>query len=114
MIVTLLLALTVIVLAVIGLIRAKTASPVLRIAVSVASLLLLYNFLTFCIDYPFTCTVHFRYITVLLVFAGIGMGLWWQNAKNPIPVRIVKAVTAVLTAVFCLFSAYLCLVCYAV
>ena len=114
MIVTLLLALTVIVLAVIGLIRAQTASHVLRSAVSVASLLLLYNFLTFCIDYPFTCTVHFRYITVLLVFAGIGMGLWWQNAKKPIPVRIVKAVTAVLTAVFCLFSAYLCLVCYAV
>ncbi len=114
MIVTILLALAVTALTVIGLIRAKRTAPVLRIAVAAASLLLLLNFLKFCVDYPFTCTIHFRYITALLVFAGIGTGLWWQNSSKHVAVRVVKIATASLTAVFCLLSAYLCLACYPV
>ena len=114
MIITVLLAVTVTVLAVIGLVRARDTAPVLRIAVSFASLLLLFNFLKFCIDYPFTCTVHFRYITPLLVLAGVGMGLWWKKGSRHVAVRAVKTAVASVTALFCLISAYLCLACYPV
>ena len=110
MVVTLALALVTVAVTVVGLIRRRDVDSRLRWFVAVAALLLLGNYVIFCKDYPWTCTIHFRYILPVLLYGGIGIGLWWQGSSRTPLRRTVQIVLATLTVVFCGLSAYLCAV----
>lgn len=110
MVVTLVLALATIAVTVVGLIRRRDVDSRLRWFVAVAAVLLLGNYVVFCKDYPWTCTIHFRYVLPVLLYGGIGTGLWWQrSARTPLHRAAQIALTA-LTVLFCGLSAYLCAV----
>ena len=95
------------VVTVIGLIRAKHVSPLLRVFVGLACGLLLLNFVKFCNDYPMTCTIHFRYITPVLLYGGLGLGLFWSSSKKQLSAKIVVGLAAVLILSTSVLSAML-------
>ncbi len=79
---------------VVALFKAKQVSPLLRGFVGLALVLIVVNFVKFCIDYPFTCTIHFRYIAPVLLYGCIGLGMYWAWCKKGILDRILMGVTA--------------------
>ncbi|MBE6558140.1 MAG: glycosyltransferase family 39 protein [Ruminococcaceae bacterium] len=87
-----------------GLIRAKQQSPLLRTFIAFAAILIMGNFVKFCMDYPMTCTIHFRYIAPVLLYGSIGLGFWWESTKKKIPARIILAVVALAVLTTCVIS----------
>lgn len=81
-------------LTVVALFKAKQVNPLFRGFVAVAGVLLAGNFVKFCMDYPFTCTIHFRYIVPLLLYGCIGMGMYWSWCKKNWFNRILLGVVA--------------------
>jgi len=106
MVCALLLAVMTVVLTVIGLFKANHADPMLRIFIGSAILIAVINFVTFCISYPFTCTIHFRYLATAVPLFSAAVGLWWKEAKGTVAIGA-KNLYSVLTALFCLLSAVL-------
>lgn len=43
---------------------------------------LLISYIKFCFQYPFICTMNFRYIVVTILFPAIGTGIWLEKSKN--------------------------------
>lgn len=107
MVITIVLTLLLTVLTLMGFIRAKDCSPWLRVFMGSACVLLLLNFVKFCIDYPMTCTIHFRYITPVLLYGALGLGLWWSSSKKKLPARIVLSLVAVAILTTCVISSLL-------
>lgn len=107
MVVTICLFLLLTVLTVWGLIRAKHQSPLLRGFIALACVLLVGNFVKFCMDYPMTCTIHFRYIAPVLLYGGLGLGFWWESTKKKLPARIILAVVAIAVLTTCVISTVL-------
>ncbi len=107
MVVTLLLFLLLAVLTVWGLIRANKQSPLLRGFIAAALLLVMGNYVKFCVDYPMTCTIHFRYIASILLYGALGLGFWWESTKKKIPARILLAIVAVAVLTTCVISTVL-------
>lgn len=106
MVCALLLAVMTVVLTVIGLLKANHTDPMLRVFIGSAILIVVVNFISFCISYPFTCTIHFRYLATAIPLFSAAVGLWWREAKGTVATGA-KALYMVLTAVFCLLSATL-------
>jgi len=90
-----------------GLIRGKKHPPLLRGFIGLACLLLVGNFVKFCIDYPMTCTIHFRYIAPLLLYGSMGLGFWWESTKKKLPSRILLTVVALAVVSTCVISTIL-------
>ena len=68
---------------------------------------IIFNYFKMCYDYPFTCTMNFRYITPTVIITSIFCGLFMNIRKNNEHPCVVKAVSAVLTllvGVFCVLS----------
>lgn len=104
MVVTIFLFLLLAALTVWGLIRAKHQSPLLRGFISLAGLLLVGNFVKFCVDYPMTCTIHFRYIAPVLLYGGLGLGFWWESTKKKLPARIILCIALLAILTTCVIS----------
>ena len=111
MIVTLALFFLLSALTVWGLIRAKKQSPLLRGFILFACLLLIGNFVKFCVDYPMTCTIHFRYIAPLMLYGSIGLGFWWESTKKKLPARILLCVVVLAVLITCVISTKLYIEC---
>ena len=107
MVLTIGLTLLLFVLSVWGFIRAKQQSPLLRGFLVFGCVLLLGNFVKFCYDYPMTCTIHFRYIVPVLLYAALGLGFWWQSTQKKLPAKIILSLTSVVILVFSVLSSYL-------
>ncbi|MGN0482908.1 MAG: ArnT family glycosyltransferase [Lachnospiraceae bacterium] len=45
-------------------------------------LTILGNFYTFCINFPYTCTMNFRYIVPCMLIAAYGTGVWIQKRET--------------------------------
>lgn len=43
---------------------------------------LLISYIKFCFQYPFICTMNFRYIVVTILFPAIGTGIWLERSKQ--------------------------------
>lgn len=95
MVVSLVLFVLLAVLTINALLRAKHISVWLRVFVGLAAILLFFNFVKFCIDYPFTCTIHFRYIAPVLLYGCMGLGMYWTWCKKNLFDRIVMGFVAV-------------------
>ncbi len=104
MIVTLGLFFLMVGLTVWGLIRAKKQSPLLRGFIALACVLLIGNFVKFCMDYPMTCTIHFRYIAPLMLYGGLGLGFWWESTKKKLPACILLFVVCAAVLATCVIS----------
>ena len=111
MVVTLVLFLLLSALTVVGLLKAKHVSPLLRGFMGIACALLLLNFVKFCNDYPMTCTIHFRYITPLLLYGGLGLGLFWSSSKKGTLPKILMGIATLCIVITAVFSTVLYIGC---
>ncbi len=57
------------------------------------------SYLKFAYDYPQQCSMHFRYITIEMLFTITALGMWKENNKKSI-----NRLLTVLTVVFCVLS----------
>ncbi len=94
MVISVVLFILLTVVTVVALFKAKHVSPLLRSFVGIACVLIVFNFVKFCIDYPFTCTIHFRYIAPVLLYGCIGLGMYWTWCKKGLFDRILMGVIA--------------------
>lgn len=70
-------------------------------------ILMIANFYKMCYDYPFTCTMNFRYITPTVIVTSLFCGLFMAQKKNGETSKPVKAVSYAITGaagLFCLLS----------
>lgn len=111
MVITVVLAILMVGLTAVALFKAKQVSPWLRTFVGVAGVILSLYFVKFCLDFPFTCTIHFRYIVPLLLYGCIGMGLYWSSCKKDIADRILMGVASAGVISTALISTFLYLNC---
>lgn len=68
---------------------------------------MIFNYFKMCYDYPFTCTMNFRYITPTVIITSIFCGLFMNIRKNnehPCAVKAVSAVLTLLVGAFCVLS----------
>lgn len=112
MLLTLVLAVTAVVLTFIGLVRAKNIDPVLRIFIGSSFAVLILNFLKFCFDFPMTCTIHFRYLVPCLLYCSVGIGMWWSSSKKKLSTLIIRGTTVRLVLFVCVISSFLYLNCF--
>ncbi|MCM1263873.1 MAG: glycosyltransferase family 39 protein [Butyrivibrio sp.] len=71
-----------------------------RIMFTVGYLINMFFYLKFAFDYPFQCSMSFRYIEIELLFPAVALGLICGNINN----KWLKAVMVALLALFCLLS----------
>lgn len=69
-------------------------------AVCYGSLLLF--FVKFCFDYPYICTMNFRYIVITLLFPVLGTGIWMSEKHKKHPGTVVVQVGQILFIVLSL------------
>jgi len=108
MLLSIVLCVFAVVMCIIGVLRFKRCEGIIRISVAVAILTNLVNFVFFCYNYPWTCSLHFRYIASLLFFFSLGSCFWWHSSEGRIS-RIIKPTYALLCGAFCVLSSLLCI-----
>lgn len=81
-----------------------------KLLLTVTSLVLLFSYYKFCYEYPFICTMNFRYIVPCLYAGAVSLGFmlkYFKDAKSK-PVHAVgilcRASVGLATAVFCICS----------
>lgn len=107
MVIALALAVMTVILTVIGLTKTKTVALMLRVFIGTAILAVVINYISFCFSYPFTCTIHFRYLASAVPLFAAAVGLWWKHTKENASVLAVKCIYTVLSVFFCILSAVL-------
>lgn len=66
---------------------------------------ILGNFYLFCINYPYVCTMNFRYVIPCMLFAAYGTGIWIQNQETK-PCKTTHILTHLLAAGVFLFAVF--------
>ena len=94
-----------------GMLRHKEMNAWLRIFFSLFGVITLGYFAKFCLDYPMTCTLHFRYLLALLVLGGVGVGAFWESTKKGIVPRIVLSLCGLLLLFCSVLSTVLYVLC---
>lgn len=68
---------------------------------------MLFNFYKMCRDYPFTCTMNFRYITPTVIITSLFCGMFMQMKKDgemPKSVAVISKAIMVMAAAFCMLT----------
>ena len=94
-----------------GLLRCKRYAIPLRVFFACFFLLTVAYFVKFCIDFPMTCTLHFRYLLPLLLLAAVGLGAWWESTKKGVAAKILLSLIGVLIVAASVLSAVLYALC---
>ncbi|MCM1049911.1 MAG: glycosyltransferase family 39 protein [Clostridiales bacterium] len=71
-----------------------------RIMFTVGYLVNMFFYLKFAFDYPFQCSMNFRYIEIELLFPAVALGFMCQNITN----KWLKAAMTALLVLFCILS----------
>lgn len=64
------------------LIQKRSMDGALKGMVAVGYVVLLISYIKFCFQYPFICTMNFRYIVATILFPAIGTGIWLEKNKD--------------------------------
>jgi len=94
-----------------GMLRRGQHSVPLRIFFGGFFLLTLAYFVKFCIDFPMTCTLHFRYLLPLLLLGAVGLCAWWESTKKGVTAKILLSLIGTLTVAASVLSAVLYALC---
>lgn len=66
---------------------------------------ILGNFYLFCVNYPYVCTMNFRYIVPCMLIAACGTGIWIQNREQK-PGKSTRALIDLLAVGVFLFAIF--------
>lgn len=87
-------------------IKGKDRIP--RLALLIAHATYMISYYRFCIQFPFTCTMNFRYIIPTMVIGAVSLGLILQKAKNApkqnAAIQCCTTTTYTITVIYCIFS----------
>ncbi len=111
MVLSLALGIFISVLFVWGMLRHKETCAWIRAFFAFFGAILLGYFVKFCIDFPMTCTVHFRYLLPLLPLGAVGIGFWWASTKKGVLARITLGVLGGMLLTSCVLSTVLYVLC---
>lgn len=64
------------------LIQKRSMDGALKGMIVLGYAVLLISYIKFCFQYPFICTMNFRYIVVTILFPAIGTGIWVEKNKG--------------------------------
>lgn len=79
-----------------GMLRARSPGGWIRLSMTLFGGVSVAYFFKFCIDFPMTCTLHFRYLLPLLLLGAVGIGAWWESTKKGVLARILLSVLSVM------------------
>lgn len=77
-----------------------------KLLLSVTSLILLFSYYKFCYEYPFICTMNFRYIVPCLFAGAMFIGLMMRSFKNAKPKALHSVGVVCRAAVWLMVSAF--------
>lgn len=90
-----------------GMLRDRETRISVRVFFAIFGVLTVAYFVKFCIDFPMTCTLHFRYLLPLLLLGAVGLGAWWRSTKRGVCAWILLSLVGVLTVAASVLSSSL-------